>query len=228
MSFRKSLKRLAAKLPATWQSALKRIQFRHQIKAGEFRTDEKEFDLLDEWVSPGDWVLDIGANIGHYSCRLSELVGPQGRVVAFEPVPETFELLAANATQFAAQNVSLLNLAASDSVEIVGMRIPKFDTGLANYYMAQLTQGSADRRILCAPVDGLNFPQRIRFVKIDAEGHELSVLKGMRDLLARDRPVLVVEDSSAEIADYLAPFGYGSRRIESSSNRIFEPLNPAS
>ena len=223
MRIRDLPKWFASRLPTTCQSELKRLRFRHQIRKGKFVTDEKEFDMLGEWVSEGDWVLDIGANIGHYSCKLSDIVGLQGHVIAFEPVPETFELLAANVLHFRLQNVSLLNLAASDSARIVGMHIPKFETGLDNYYMANLTERNSDRQVLCMTVDGLNFPHRIRFAKIDAEGHELSVLKGMRNLLKRDRPILVVEDNSPDVIRYLLEFGYGSRTIEFSSNRIFEP-----
>jgi FkbM family methyltransferase len=217
------MKWLASRLPATWQSELKRVQCRHQIKKGQFLTDEKEFGLLREWVTAGDWVLDVGANIGHYTCRLSEIVGPKGRVIAFEPVPETFELLAANMLRFPLRNVSLLNFAASESAISLGMNVPRFETGLYNYYMAHLTADDSDRQVLCVMIDGLNLPHRIQFVKIDAEGHELSVLRGMRGLLKRDRPVLVVEDNSSEVLAYLTDFGYASRTIESSSNRIFEP-----
>ena len=227
MFFRNLMKRLASKLPAGWQGELKRIQCSHQIKRGRFLTNEKEFEMLGEWVSDGDWVLDIGANIGHYSCKLSEIVGIQGRVIAFEPVPETFGLLSSNVLQFSLQNVSLLNLAASDFTEIVGMHIPKFNTGLDNYYMAHLTSEVSDRRILCASVDALDLPHRISLAKIDAEGHELQVLKGMKKLLERDRPTLIVEDNSPDVVGFLSEFGYRSRTIESSSNRIFEPIKPA-
>ena len=91
-------------------------------------------------------MLDIGANVGHYTLRMSELVGDSGRVVAFEPVPETFALLAANARGFAIANVSLLNVAASDSAGIAGIRIPQFDDGLTNYYQASLTTDAYSQR----------------------------------------------------------------------------------
>lgn len=96
----KLLKRLAAKLPLPIQQELKRFYFAWQIRRGRFYTDEKEFSLLNAFIAHGDWVLDIGANIGHYTRRLSDLVGPAGRVIAFEPIPQTFEVLAANAQHF--------------------------------------------------------------------------------------------------------------------------------
>jgi ubiquinone/menaquinone biosynthesis C-methylase UbiE len=92
---KRRLKKLAARLPLRWQQELKRRYFANQIRKHSFRAPEPEFEMLSPMVSAGDWVLDVGANIGQYTLRLSELVGESGRVISFEPVPETFELLAA-------------------------------------------------------------------------------------------------------------------------------------
>ncbi|MDH3692116.1 MAG: FkbM family methyltransferase [Gammaproteobacteria bacterium] len=222
MSIRSALKIVASRLPKRWQSELKRLQFGREIKKGRFRTDEKEFVILSTWVSTGDWVLDIGANIGHYTCRLSELVGSEGRVLAFEPVPDTFELLASNVSRLMLRNVTLINMAASDETAVVGMNVPKFESGLDNYYMANITSGNCDLKVLTVSVDSLNIQEKVNFVKIDAEGHEISVLKGMRALIERDHPILVVEDNSPELRVLLAGLGYESRSMASSSNLIFQ------
>ena len=95
-------------------------------------TDEKEYALLDSFLQPGDWVLDLGANVGHYTMRMSELVGHSGRVIAVEPMPDTFALLAANTRVFEHANVSLLNVAASDRIATVGIELPSFAEGLPN------------------------------------------------------------------------------------------------
>jgi hypothetical protein len=70
-------------------------------------------------------------------------------------------------------------------------------------------------------------------VKIDVEGHEQGVLDGMRTLLARDHPVLIVQDVSPEIAAWLADFGYQGSYHPGSSNTAFRagpgpraPANP--
>lgn len=222
MAFKNLAKKMVSKLPGHWQNEFKRLQFSYQIRRDTFFTDEKEFAMLDQWVSEGDWVLDIGANIGHYAARLSELVGQSGRVIAFEPVPATFELLAANMARLPQNNVTLLNIAASDSTGIVGMSIPKFDSGLNNFYMAHLTDSATDLQIMTAAIDALQFPGKIKLAKIDAEGHEIPVLSGMRDLLDRDHPVLIVEDNSEELIGFLHGLGYRHKKIKSSSNTIFE------
>ena len=217
-------KAIAAWLPERWQAELKRLHFARQIRRARFLTNEPEYKILHELVRPGDWVIDIGANVGHYTQRLSALVGVHGRVIAFEPVPATFSLLAANAALFAHPNVSLINAAASDKLDVVGMSMPNFATGLANYYEAHLvSDSSGPLSVLTMPVDSLNIEHRIALVKIDAEGHEASVLAGMRTLIKKHRPVLIVETSSAQIIDDLTAEGYGSVRLPGSPNILFKP-----
>src|SRR5690242_12400010 len=113
------LKRIASSLPKRTQQELKRANFRRQIHAKKFLTSEPEFIRLGTWINPGDWVWDIGANVGHYTIRMAELAGHHGRVFAFEPVPETFELLAANVAAAEAHNVSLFNVAVSLKTEVI-------------------------------------------------------------------------------------------------------------
>lgn len=215
--------RIAAHLPAHVQCSLKRHYYRWQIRTNRFLTDEPEFQLLPAWVELGDWVLDIGANVGHYTARLSKLVGPEGRVFAFEPVPATFELLSANASAFACRNVTLLNLAASDRSGPVSMEVPlSEDAGLQNYYMAHLTHNSVNGiRTYALPVDSLDLSQPISLVKVDAEGHDMAVLAGMVRTLNRFHPVVIVEDHSDEMARFMAALSYGAHTIPGSPNRIF-------
>ena len=148
------LKRAASHLSPRFQQELKRLHFSRQIRKGAFQTDEAEYSKLGQWVRPGDWVLDVGANVGHYSNRLSELVGPTGRVFAFEPVPQTFEILAANMGRCPLGNITLLNVAASDTMGVVGMSIPRFDTGLENYYRSSVTTESSALSVMAAPSAG--------------------------------------------------------------------------
>lgn len=223
------LKRLASRLPISVQQELKRLHFSWLIRRGVFTSaeeDDTEFSRLAEWVRSGDWVLDLGANVGNYTARLSELVGPTGRVISFEPVPETFELLVANIARFPLRNVTLLNVAASDEVAARSMTIPMLDSGLENRYMAQVTDGPGQLQIMCLPVDHLRLPHQVRLVKVDVEGHERLALKGMDALLRRDRPVLIVEGRDDDVATFLAGLGYAFQDTPGSPNRVFTPRPP--
>ena len=215
------LKRLSSILPLRAQQSLKRLHFAHQIRSGGFVTSEPEYARLSEWVSPGDWVVDIGANVGHYTARLAQLVGVNGRVLAFEPVPETFELLSANMAVACARNVTLFNLAASAEMGVANITLPHFGSGLTNYYMASITSGDGDLKVLTAPLDSLIPLARITLVKIDVEGHEYYALRGIRELLRRDFPQLIVEGNSKEVEAFLEELGYTFTQFPGSPNRVF-------
>jgi FkbM family methyltransferase len=222
------LKRLAALLPVSSQQELRRHFFRHQIKRRRFFTHEKEYAVLGNYLRPGSWVLDIGANVGHYAMRMSELVGPAGRVIAFEPVPDTFALLAANSRWFAHNNVSLLNVAVSETFSIAGMVMPSFTEGLPNYYEAHLTSEQSGLSVLTLPVDSLVLPQTVALIKIDVEGHELSALRGMRKLLMRDHPPIILETGSDSVVrGLLEELGYATERLPGSSNLICTAISSA-
>jgi FkbM family methyltransferase len=214
------LKRIAARMPGGAQQELRRLYFRSQIRRHRFLTDEREYALLDTWLGKGDWALDVGANVGHYTLRMSEIVGEAGRVIAFEPVPDTFALLAANSRLSAHSNVTLLNVAASDEPAVGGMQIPKFDDGLPNYYQARVSGKRAALNVLALPIDALALPARVALVKMDVEGHELAALRGMAALIERDHPVLIVETASADTEAFLRSRGYAVRRIPGSSNVV--------
>ena len=214
------LRKLAKSLPSPWQLELKRWLYRRQILGGRFETTEKEFFALDQMVHRGDWVLDVGANVGHYTARLSALVGPEGRVIAFEPIPHTFALLASNMPYFPYPNVTLLNVALSAEPGNLRMDIPLESDGTANYYQASLTEEGAVG-VLGITADALDLPRRVALVKIDAEGHELPILRGMTRLLERDHPVMIVEDNDSAVPQYLETLGYVSERLPTSHNLIF-------
>lgn len=218
------LKSLAARLPPLWQTELKRVHFGRQIAGNTFDTSEAEFKLLPQFLKPGDWAIDIGANVGQYTKRMSDLVGAEGRVIAFEPVPVTFSLLAANVVRFAHCNVTLINAAVSERMDVLGMDIPRFATGLTNYYEARLVQGSAAAtRVLTLPVDALSVDKPIALIKIDAEGHEAFVMAGMRRLVDRFKPILIVETGSPELIASIEQMGYEVSRVAGSSNVVCRP-----
>ncbi|RWX47171.1 methyltransferase, FkbM family [Candidatus Electrothrix aarhusensis] len=218
------LKQLAAHLPNRWQTEIKRNYFGRQIKKGTFGSKEPEYKLLDNFIKRGDWIVDIGANVGHYTKRFSELAGKDGRVIAFEPVPTTFSLLSANVLRFAHPNVSLINAAASNELDIVGMSMPKFPTGLTNFYQAHISSlTDSTLPVATISLDSLCINHHISLVKIDAEGHESFVLAGMRKIIEASHPVLIIETSSKEIIADLATLGYVPEKLQYSPNILFKP-----
>ncbi len=201
---------------------MRRTLYSWKIRLGLFRHDEPEYARLGEWISQGDCVLDVGANVGVYTALLSKLVGPGGHVFAFEPMPETFHLLAYNARLFQYSNVTLFNAAASDAPGLVGIEMPRGSNGLPDIYVARVVDTPAATMVCALAIDSLSLPSRVSFVKIDVEGHEMNVLRGMQELLRRHKPVLLVEGWKSEIKDFLNSLGYADQRLPGSPNRIFQ------
>jgi FkbM family methyltransferase len=209
------LKSLAAQLPVGFQFQLKRAYFRSQIWRQRFTADEPEYSMLKDWLSPGDVVIDVGANIGQYTRRMADLVGPRGSVIALEPMQETFRLLTANVGDIA--HVTLLKLAASDVGREVFMDLPVSKSGLSNYYRAAIADGGTYRvRAILLDSLGLN---RLSLIKIDAEGHELQVLQGARMLLEQFHPRLIVE-ASTPAERFLREMGYTIDSFSGSPNFV--------
>jgi len=218
------LKKFIAKLSPNIQNEIKRFHFRRQIRKSTFTTDEPEYLDLHNLIQINDWVIDVGANVGHYTNKFSQLVGKNGRVIAFEPVPHTFSHLSNNTLHCEHRNISLINAAASDATTIAHMSIPKFSTGLTNYYQAHITPTDTldCTPILTLSIDDLNISKKISLIKIDAEGHEPNVVNGALSLIERDKPTLILETVNDLIRSKLSVLGYIEKHNPGSPNRVFE------
>ena len=200
------LRRLAAKLPRSIQQELRRWQVVLAIRRGRFGSSEPEYALLPELVQPGDWVIDVGANVGEYTLCLSELVGPEGRVFAVEPIAATAEILATAVQHSPYGNITILNLGAANEPGVRTFHLPAAESGLPNYRQARVSN-DGEHSAYCLPLDQLAFPHRIALVKIDAETYEDKILDGLRQTIARDKPVLLIEGHEG-LHQRLAPLGY--------------------
>ena len=214
----KWIKKIISWLPAAWQTAIRRIHYKRQITKSMFESPEPEYQRLPEWVKKGDWVVDLGANIGHYTLRLSDLVGHTGRVVSFEPVSETFAQLCGNCAQ---DNVTLINAAASDCFQEVRMHIPTEASGLPNHYQAQISE-AGNRVAVSIPVDSLGIDNRVALIKIDVEGHEVQAVDGAWQLICRHKPILIIEHPAESVIRKLESIGYQTSRDKNSPNKVFE------
>jgi FkbM family methyltransferase len=202
---------------------LRSLNCMQQMLRGKFTTAEPEFALLHEMVKAGDCVIDVGANVGHYTMRLSDLVGPTGHVLALEPIAETYAVLVRNARRFQFRdNVTLLNVAASDSNTFVRMSIPTRADGGQNYYEAAITN-AADSGLsaLAVTLDSLLQPRRVALIKIDAEEHEAAVVRGALQTIRRDLPHLIIEGMPTAYEHELVALGYAPALITPSPNVVY-------
>jgi FkbM family methyltransferase len=179
-------------MPDSALTPLKKAYYERILRHSD-GTEEPELVVLGELVNPGDCVLDIGANIGVYTKRLSQLVDPDGKVISMEPVPGTFEVLQSNVRALKLNNVRCMNVAASDHTGLVNMEVPKYETGWQNIYRAHIVIDSSGAIQAISLDEAFRDLDRVDFIKCDVEGHELSVLRGAAGLIQKHRPKWLIE-----------------------------------
>jgi FkbM family methyltransferase len=217
------LHRLLSVLPQSTRTDLRRIVHRSRIRKGRWgAVSDPEYHLLPSLLSPGDWCIDVGANVGDYTLRMSELVGAAGRVIAVEPMQSELEVLANNVRVSPYANVTLLGIAASDHQHIAHLQVPAWNDGaVPNAYQARITSAPSNLPVLCLPLDSLALEQPVALIKVDAEGWDDHALAGMTRLIERDRPHLIVETVGAETQAWLESLGYRPERSPGSPNTLF-------
>ncbi len=121
------------------------------------------------------------------------------------------------------RNITIFNIALSDHAGLLPFAVPTGPAGLPNYYQARVSS-EGDRIVPCFALDELPFPHRIALAKIDVEQHEVSVIRGMRSLIERDHPILIVEGHEGIYPEFLAGYGYRMQpRASGSPNIVFLP-----
>lgn len=147
-------------------------------------------------LAAGGIALDIGANVGNHALFFGEHFD---EVYAFEPNPRTHALLALNATL--RSNVRCFETALSDRDGKATLTVPTGNLGLATLDAAARGLQGSEVAVRLQRLDALPelAGRRVALIKLDVEGHEAAVLRGARDLLARDRPVVVFEQAAHEI-----------------------------
>jgi FkbM family methyltransferase len=179
---------------------------RRRLRAGRARRQVEQFREADwEWApiikrlaAPGATVIDVGANIGYLTRLFARWVGPTGRVLAVEPVRETYEILRAAHAHEHWKHIHLLHAALSDHGGQGTVRVPDHPGGPENFYEAGLHLAAGAGRE--EPVELHTLDDVCRrldlspdFIKIDVEGHELPVVVGGMDTVTRLRPALLIE-----------------------------------
>jgi FkbM family methyltransferase len=156
----------------------------------ELKNGEPEIHLLPLFGDTRGEFLDVGANVGVYALYASRFFG---RVIALEPHPEAAQMLKLGLRG----NVEVFQIAASDVDGKAVLSIPYRDghdvvTRSSLQLDANPEFHTREVEVDLKPVDSLHF-ERLCCMKIDVEGHELSVLNGARKTLEKFRPTVIIE-----------------------------------
>lgn len=199
--FRQAFRRLVPAGTRTWmrvesgagQGLELLVDPRYDVDYVEGTHESSTQNLILNLLQRGDVFYDVGAHLGFFSVIAARAVGPTGEVIAFEPDPSNAERIRANA----ARNRFLM-------VEVVDEAVWSSNAPL-ELVPANPSSGRSQGRVGLsinysgAQVNGLALDQFIEgrrapnLIKIDVEGGELEVLKGMRRLLSLHRPHVICE-----------------------------------
>jgi FkbM family methyltransferase len=189
--------------------------------------------LCARLIREGDVVFDVGGNIGYMALYFASLVGARGKVFSFEPAPSNLPYIRANVGRATHKNVALVEQAVGAENGIInfwsedltgqnGSIIPSYSvvdaTAKSHGVRAQTREVTVEVVALDSFANRVGFAPS--FVKIDVEGAESLVLRGMRDILADPRPRIMIEVSNEPesvfeilaMADYLL-FDGKQRRV---------------
>jgi FkbM family methyltransferase len=149
--------------------------------------ESAETQIVMENIKPGEVVLDIGANIGYYTLLFARLVGPEGRVISFEPDPQSFALLKRNVQANGYQNVDLKNLAVSNIDGELTLYRDRFNN--LDHRIIKSDDARRSVRVRVVRLDDLFLKENdpIHFIKMDIQGAEGLAVEGMKKLLGRNR-----------------------------------------
>jgi len=148
--------------------------------------------VLQDFLNPEDTFVDVGANIGWLSLVGAKKVGKKGKVLSFEPVPSTNEVLKSNKELNQFTQIQLHEYALGNKEETVTIYPEKENRGGASILNHQSNNGV---KIEVKTLDSLNLTTTISVIKIDVEGFELDVLKGGINTIKKDKPKLIIEHS---------------------------------
>lgn len=160
-----------------------------------------------KFLKDGSNVLDIGANKGEHTMEFVDLIGKDGTVIAFEPIPEMYERLNRIFSPF--NNVLCLEMALGSEDKTSQFVKATHTTGhVAESGIKQRIYNDPDNMTIenidveIRTLDSLDIKKKIDYIKIDTEGGEIDILNGARELINRDRPIISVEYGSPSYSVY--------------------------
>jgi FkbM family methyltransferase len=136
-------------------------------------------------LQAGDVVVDCGAYIGDFTTRASRIVGPEGKVLAFEANPKTYSICARNIRNNRLTNVKLYNVALGDGTRTGYLKVDKINLGATR--IVDDDSASSERvnmRTLSEFLEVLG-GRRIKLLKMNVEGYATKILAGAPELLER-------------------------------------------
>lgn len=187
--------------------------------------------LWAELAKEAEVILDVGANTGLYAL-VAQAANPSATVVAFEPVPRVFRMLAEN-VRLNRDTVRCVPAAVSDEIGRTTIYAPRGENPKASSLDPSVFGEGVGRSWEPLEVETVRLDVFLAdeglapdLIKVDVEGHEPAVLRGLGEILALHRPSLLVEvldeARAASVRESLEGLGYRAYEIDETEGP--EPL----
>lgn len=152
--------------------------------------------VVKEHVKEDNVVVDIGAHVGYYTLLFAQLVGPKGKVYAFEPDPANFELLKKSVEINGYQNVTVIQKVVSNKNGKVKLYLGDNNRAINRIYDAKMNDAKEIIEVDSIRLDDYfrNYEGEIDFIKMDVEGSETSVIDGMPSILQKTKTLKIMTE----------------------------------
>ncbi len=231
---------------ALGESSYEYFQYRAKVRDIEGRlVEEDELELFPALIGRDDETIDIGANFAYLSHRMAGLCD-LGAVHAFEPIPFTYRVCKRIVEHYKLKNVHLYQLGVGATEETLMFRVPTVDYGAMSAGQAHIAKRDNElagreqhykfnqaREFACKIVTLDTFLpdlKKLTFVKMDIEGAEFYALQGMRGLIGRHQPVIMLEINpfflqgygiaESQLREFAAEFGYAFFRYVKETRKL--------
>lgn len=168
------------------------------------------FNYFKQYFPKEGLMLDIGANIGAHCVQFKHHF-PDLKIWAFEPFFENYNLLKTNTDRYNDVHSFNMGVGSNNSMVHFGGEEEK------NSGVVKVVPNSNITNLVIA-LDTIVFPEPIKFIKIDIEGHELSAFEGMKETILKYKPPIWLEDNEKTAVPYLEKLGYKTILKQTASN----------
>jgi FkbM family methyltransferase len=176
-------------------------------------TEKNTFRIIKTLLPEDGIFVDIGANVGIYSCVMAKYLDSKGSVISFEPMAENLVLLHKNIELNQFKNIKVYEVALSNNKGNFDLYVPpshqQGSSGCTQVWNPGnwLSVGTTSATTL----DIAFTKKRLDFIKIDTQGHELKILEGAKSTIEQYQPFIlceVSEDNREKVLDLVKDWGY--------------------
>ena len=163
------------------------------VRNGVYETDVT--CIFRKYLKSNMAVIDIGANIGYFTCLSASIVGPGGHVMAIEPNPQNVRMMEASRRLNDFTQVTIVQVAAGRETGLLALHAAQ-SNGTTSSPHGDIDVLLASQTVPCLAVDSIvSQTRRIDLIKMDIEGAEYNAFQGILGIIARDKPIIISEFS---------------------------------